>query len=307
MNIYGAGISGLLAGHVFQNATIFEAQPERANDHKALLRFRSSAVSDAVGIPFRAVTVRKGIWDAGAYVQPTIRLANLYAMKVVGRLADRSIWDLDPVQRFIAPEDFVQELTYRCRSRIYWESPINADSLRRGAPAISTIPMSALAALAAEAFPGSMPEALRESSPSFNYAPITVRRWRIENADVHQTVYVPSPETSLYRVSITGDLVIAEYMGCDDDFNFWSAFGVSWRDAVPLETTSRRVGKISPIDDAWRRSFIHWLTDVSGVYSLGRFATWRNILLDDVLHDVSVIKRLLRASPYDTARKRAGV
>jgi hypothetical protein len=304
MKIYGAGISGLLAGCVFQNAYIFEAQPERANDHKAVLRFRSRAISDAVGVPFREVTVRKGVWSfgEGGFVQPNIRLANLYANKVVNRLADRSIWNLEPVQRYIAPEDFVEELTHRCRGRIHWETPIARGDLVEHGEKINTIPMSVLA----EQLLSDMPEALAMAMPKFNYAPIVVKRWRIRGADVHQTVYFPDERTTLYRVSITGDLLIAEYMDAEDPHNFWPAFGVHKGDAEPMDTTSRRVGKISPIDDAWRRSFIHWLTQEHRVYSLGRFATWRNVLLDDVLQDVGVIKRLIHATPYDVARVRAG-
>jgi hypothetical protein len=36
---------------------------------------------------------------------------------------------------------------------------------------------------------------------------------------------------------------------------------------------------------------------------IGRFATWRNILLDDVVDDIAVIKRLMRhGGAYDHAR-----
>src|SRR5262245_20189064 len=59
MIIWGAGLAGLLAGTQFQTATIVEAGPEGMANHMAVLRFRTSAVGDATGIPFRKVKVYK--------------------------------------------------------------------------------------------------------------------------------------------------------------------------------------------------------------------------------------------------------
>jgi hypothetical protein len=48
------------------------------------------------------------------------------------------------------------------------------------------------------------------------------------------------------------------------------------------------------------------LTHERNIYSLGRFATWRNILLDDVVDDIAAIKKLLKAnSAYDIRRAAA--
>jgi len=41
---------------------------------------------------------------------------------------------------------------------------------------------------------------------------------------------------------------------------------------------------------------------VYNVYSLGRYATWRNILLDDVYHDINVIKQLMDSDGYYTGK-----
>ena len=104
--IVGAGLAGLIAAHAWPQATVLEAAPKPRAGHRALLRFRSEAVGRLTGIEFRRVTVRKGIWADGAYQHPAIRWANLYAQKVVNRLAgDRSIWNLETSERFIAPED----------------------------------------------------------------------------------------------------------------------------------------------------------------------------------------------------------
>lgn len=287
MVIYGAGLAGLLAGCVFQTATIHEAAPPHSTSHKALLRFRSKAVADAVGIEFRPVCVRKGLWYQNAFHAPTIQLANWYSRKVTDQLLDRSIWDLASVERYIAPENLIEQLIERCANRIHWNSPLTALPAKRDGPVISTIPMNLVAKMTA------MP------APVFSYQQIVVRRWRVPDADVFQTVYIPDPNTTLYRVSITKDLVIAEYMRVEDDYDFWRAFGLTGDEATPLEVTRQRFGKIAPIEDRWRKQFMFHLTQTYGIYSVGRFATWRNILLDDVIHDLAVIKRMINANLYD--------
>lgn len=300
MKIYGAGIAGLLAGSMFQRATIFEAGPQSQSQHKAVLRFRSSAVGDAVGIDFRKVRVHKGLWLDGKSVAPSIQAANWYSKKVVGRLADRSIWNLDAVDRYIAPDDFVAQLADRCGDRVVWCHELTAEEVFSGSePAISTLPMSLMHKwLCAQ--DGTKQEV------AFTYAPITVRRWRVPGADVFQTIYFPSLHTNLYRASITGDLLIAEYAGnADDCEELFEAFGLSESECVPMEKVSQRYGKIAKVEEAWRKQFIFDLTHKHKIYSLGRFGTWRNILLDDVLHDIAVLKKLVGASTYDTFRANA--
>lgn len=300
MKIYGAGIAGLLAGCMFQTAKIFEAEPEGQAQHKAVLRFRSSAVGDAVGIDFRKVRVHKGIWFDGEFVEPNIMLSNFYSKKVIGRLADRSIWNLDPADRFIAPEDFIPMLAERCAGRIEWNHPITAEeAMESDHQAISTLPMNLMAKFVDKYSNEPL------SAPDFSYAPIVVRRWRIPNADVFQTVYLPDPTTNLYRVSITGNLLIAEYAGEADDYYFWDAFGMHPSDCEPVEKVSQRYGKIAKIDEAWRKRFIFDLSHKHQIFSLGRFGTWRNLLLDDVLQDISVLKKLMNTSSYERSRHNA--
>lgn len=297
MKIYGAGIAGLLAGCMFPTAEIYEAGSAGSVQHKAVLRFRSSAVGDAVGIDFRRVRVHKGIWSEGKSVQPSIEMANLYSMKVIGRLADRSIWNLDAVDRFIAPEDFIAMLADRCYGRISWGHQLTAqDVMEEDERAISTLPMSTMVKFVDDYAPAPI------EHPEFKYEGITVQRWRIPNADVFQTVYFPDPCTTLYRVSITGDLLIAEYVGEPDDYWFWGAFGLHASNAEPIEKVKQSFGKIAKIDDAWRKQFIFDLSTKHRIYSLGRFGTWRNLLLDDVIKDISVIKKLMNTNTYDRMR-----
>lgn len=298
MKIYGAGIAGLLAGCHFQRATILEAGSEGQVQHKAVLRFRTPAVGDAVGIDFRKVRVHKGLWFDGKDAAPSIKLANWYSKKVVGKLADRSVWNLDPSDRYIAPEDFLAQLAERCAGRVVWNHPVTREEVfNANEPAISTLPMSLMHKWLIEREGLLMP-----TEPEFKYAPIVVRRWRIPEADVFQTVYFPSPETTLYRASITGDLLIAEYIGDSDDYDLFPAFGLHTEECSPIEKVSQRYGKIAKIDDGWRKNFMFELTHRHQIYSLGRFGTWRNVLMDDVLHDICVVKKLMNTTTYDRHR-----
>lgn len=291
MQILGAGLSGLLAACHFPTATVYEASPPSETGHKAVLRFRSSAVGDSVGIEFRKVRVRKGIWHCGEFHEPTIQLANWYAKKVIGAVVDRSIWDLAPVDRYIAPEDFHDQLLYRVGNRVQYNTPVNESMVRefaKIAPTISTMPLSVLA------------QWFHRNGDviQWSHAPIQVKRYRIPHADVFQTIYFPSLQTSLYRVSITGNLLIAEYAKDADTYSFWRAFGLQEEEAEPLDTTTQRFGKILPVNDAWRKAFIFSLSQQFKLFSLGRYGVWRNLLLDDVIHDIGRIKKMISASPY---------
>lgn len=297
MNIIGAGLAGLLAGSIFPKARIYEAGLQSQMSHKAVLRFRSPAVGNAVGIDFRKVVVHKGVYSRGSFVAPNIRLANQYSQKVIGKIADRSIWKVEPAERYIAPEDFISQMIERCEGRINWDFKIEKDDIHDFAynePTISTIPMPTLAKL------------FGYECPVFKFAPITVRRWRIADCDTFQTIYFPDPNTSLYRASITGNLLIAEYIGdtskIDESDLIFVAFGINPLLTSQIDEVKQSYGKIAPIDEQWRRQFILKMSMQKNIFSVGRFATWRNILLDDVLGDISTVKRLINGGIYEYAK-----
>lgn len=297
--IVGAGLAGLLAAHAWPRAAVLEAAPAPAAAHRALLRFRSEAVSALTGIAFRRVRVHKSVWHAGAHRPIDIQLANMYARKVMGALVgDRSIWQLDPVDRFIAPESLYDQLVETIGPRIHWGTPADFVGMRASA-CISTAPMPVVL------------DALSIPKVEFRRAPITVYRYRVPGADVFQTIYFPGARHSVYRASITGNLLIVEHAAQAHEHGEWledvlEAFGIDAAD--PIDQATQRYGKIAPINEAWRKNALLTLTARHGVYSLGRFATWRNILLDDVVHDISVIKALIanKHPAYDLHRAALG-
>ena len=294
--IVGAGLAGLIAAHAWPTATVLEAAARPRAGHRALLRFRSEAVGRLTGIEFRRVTVRKGIWADFQFQAPAIRWANLYAQKVVGRLAgDRSIWNLDTSERFIAPDNLYDQLLDSVGDRIHWgtNASFNARQLL-----VSSAPLPVVLRQLVIAAPIEFPR-----------APIHVTRWHVPGADVFQTIYFPERGIGLYRASITGNVLIAESVSPideDDEKEIERAFGIALGNCERLESVEQKYGKIAPVDDAVRKQLLFRLTHEHNIYSLGRFATWRNILLDDVVDDITMIKKLLKANnAYDVRRAAA--
>lgn len=300
--IIGAGLAGLIAAHIFPKDPIFERAAAPTQSHNALLRFRSDKVARLTRIDFRQVLVRKGIWFVNKFVPPDINLANSYSMKVIGDYGgDRSIWNLDPVERWIAPEDLYQQLVESVASRIKWNSPIDDLSYlmqqRNDTYAISTMPMDILTK-----------QLGIDTGCEFKRSAIKVMRYRIINrkCDLYQTVYFPTHLHDVYRASITGSMLIVEfanggkYQGGDTWFtDVLNAFMLDEDDLQLLDSVEQKYGKISPIDDDIRKRIIGSISEMHNIYSLGRFAIWKNILLDDVVDDATAVKKLISGSAYD--------
>lgn len=301
INIIGGGLAGLIAAHHFRGAHVFEAGP-RKQMHKALLRFRSDDVSNITGVPFRKVRVYKEVHHNGNIYQGKcpVSLANMYAKKVTGSIAGRSIMKLEECDRYIAPDDFYDTLCDRLESegRLHFNAPIDASSINvQGASWINTAPLPViLKILGIEGF---------DLMDGFKRAPITVARYKVKTpCDVYQTIYFPDEYSSLFRASITGDVLIVESMNNFQTHNnavsATAAFGLSGKDVDfdAGEVVDQAYGKIMDLEARSRESILYQLTNQYNIFSLGRFATWRNILLDDVADDLPKIERLINASQY---------
>lgn len=305
--ILGAGLSGLICGALNANARIFERNPSSFVEHRAVLRFRDDKIARATGVTFRRVTVRKAIWTDDREEPPSPRLANRYNRKVRGVISDASIWNTAPSERFIAPDDLHAILADICGRRVRWDHEVTAEQLadyrKHSLPVISTLPLPILLPL------------LSASAPfQFTYSPITVSRFTVPDCDVYQTIYFPNPGTAVYRATLTGSLLTVESAGLPGETgaltdheleDVKTAFGLTGLKLEPREQAHRQsFGKIAPVPDAPRKALLHRLTVGFGIYSLGRFATWRNILLDDVYEDIAVIRRMMSQALYDVTLER---
>lgn len=301
--IIGAGLAGLLAAHAWPRAVVYERAEAPKSTHRAVLRFRSPAAAVLTGQTFKVVKVRKGIWSDGAFVQPNVRVANHYALKVLGRVAaDRSIWNLANEERFIAPDDFYERMVEAVGDRIRWGVKADIAAMAKESQIVTTIPLPA-AMRALQVCP--------QQHPSFAAKPITVMRIRIHGVNAYQTVYFPDPGNPMYRASLEGDTLICEFAGehshlsaaleegCD---RARLVFGLENMHFELDDYGTQPLGKIEPLPDGIRKSLLYQMSRDHGVFSLGRFATWRNVLLDDVVNDIQVIKQLLRADSYDLSK-----
>lgn len=314
--ILGAGMAGMLAACKFPNADILEVSDKPAG-HQAILRFRSEEVSKLTGIPFKKVEVQKAIQCPFSkrliQGETPIDVRNMYAMKVSGMLIGRSIGNLATSTRYIAPDDFHQQLLNRFSDRISYgvDAGDIAGWVRRHENTknwLSTAPMKNNLDLCA----------IQPPEFGLNFNSIRVDRYKFDGfaSDVYQTVYFPAGEIDVYRASITGDTLIIEstvtsyvedkYL-CplhENDLNdvCW-AFGITAMalDEDSRQSTCQRIGKMVDLPKGEREHLLYDMTTRFGLFSVGRFACWRNILLDDVVSDLGKVDALLKASQYTRA------
>lgn len=309
IRIIGAGMAGLLAANMLRSkeVEIYEASPGLPNNHQALLRFRSGAVSDATGISFKKVNVVKDV-----YTSHRTKLAAMisYSLKVNGKPSLRSIGTafdaIAPQERYIAPPDFINRMAWSLKP-INFNHHVNIDDilqwLSNGDQIISTLPMNILAMILND-----------NKSKFYNFkrsifesrTGTVIKAYFPEDWNVYATLYFPDAISIPYRASINGNELIIE---CAEEIDFQddetralvivqgvaSFFGIK-TDKLKKEITinKQRYAKILAIDENERKEFIIKATNQWKIYSLGRFATWRpGLLLDDVVNDVRVINNIM--------------
>jgi hypothetical protein len=300
MIILGAGMSGLLAAQYFRSLspTVIEKQKSLPNNHKALLRFRSEAVSELTGIRFREVGVNKAVW--GGYDlrnKATIADMNNYSYKVTGNIRGRSIRNLEPCTRYIAPDDFLTKLSagLDIKLGVDCENIVRqqAEGYEPKDCIISTIPIATLA------------EILDYKLPELKSLPIWTITADIDSpdCDIYQTVYMPY-DSSQYRASITGNKLILEYMAkpkiVEDQVNYCirNIFRIPRPVYSNISLHHQEFGKLIERGDRKVKNFIWWATKEYNIYSLGRWGTHRQLLMDDVVNDISIIDNLINTEGY---------
>jgi len=292
--IVGAGLAGLLAANLLRHhdPIVVESQDVLPNNHHAVLRFGSPAVGDALGIPFRRVTLVK---SALPWRNPVADIL-AYSRKVIGVMTtERSTArrSAEVGERWIAPPDLIAQMASRVEVRLGVRWDFSADHPK----VISTIPMPDLM------------RAMGYSSDraSFRWRDGWVASVRVADCDAYVSLLVPDPRVPFYRASITGDEMAVETTDPVTDNGMHlvglaaSMLGVHRFDASTLRLVRQPYVKILPIDDVERRHFIFWASSVRGVaYSLGRFATWRpSLLTEHLIKDVRLIDGWIRDGGSD--------
>jgi hypothetical protein len=203
---------------------------------------------------------------------------------------------LEPSVRYIAPDDFTTTLARGLRVELGKGVTLEMIQLwaGEGEAIVSTIPMPVLMKIVGW-----------DTGLHFEHQPIWSLRTRITHpfTEVYQTIYYPGDEP-WYRASITGDLLIIESL--QEIPRQHADIPVGWAETVlrsdfgiqdphySFPTVHHQsFGKIAPCEDSERKAFILAMTDKWGLYSLGRFGTWRQILLDDLVQDIRIIDAMI--------------
>lgn len=306
-------MAGLLCANMMRRnkPTVYEAKSELPDMHKAVLRFRNTSVSEVTGIPFKNIFVRKGlVTEEGHKDKASLYDANNYSLKATSGIEDRSVHNLEACERYLAPENFCELMGNNVE--VEFNSQVNESTLEawrdRGDLTISTIPMPSMMAM------------LNYDS-GINFRNYTRSIWVIKTklqkpyCKVNQTLYNSDLSDYWYRATVHEDDLIIE---CDDQvrdmnelkhivvqqvLNSFCGLSADSFDYDDPTVHNQPIGKILPIDEHARKEFIWHLTHKYNVYSLGRFATWRPLLLDHVVNDVRVIENLYGTSHYNHNHK----
>jgi len=290
IDIIGAGLAGLITAKVFEHSdvTVYERRKTMPENHNAVLRFKTNSVGVLTNKDFKLVTVYKDIIDDKLVVN-SIKQNNKYSKKVTGGITTRSISNTTKQKRFICDFNLQKYLSKNLNIKFDNDFKIRK-TFDKGIPLITTMPMPIL-----------MDTLGYNNESEFIYKKIHVSTYCIKNCNVYQTIYYTKRQTNLYRASITKDVLIIECVEESEnviDFVLRS-FGLNLNDVSSIISSSyQKYGKLVPLDDRERKEFIGWATKEFNIYSIGRFATWRNIQLDDVVKDAKIIKKVIENKGY---------
>jgi len=204
MIVVGAGLSGLIASAMMRDQVvgIYDKQESLPNNHSALLRFKTSVVGDAVGIPFRKVKILK---SQQPWKNP-VADAIMYSKKATGGVRLRSSITAtgEVEERYIAPVDLINQLGKMSEHKMHFKAGFDIalnDARNAELPLLSTIPMPTLMDLLGY-----------ENKPNFKFLEgFTINCKLPEEFDICATVYYPDPNISCYRASITERNLILEF------------------------------------------------------------------------------------------------
>lgn len=304
-------MASMLAACYFKDAEILVSSDEYTafspdKQHLAVLRFKTPLISQITGIPMPKETVYKGIWDSDSksFVAPNIKAANAYSLKVAGVIANRSILsaDMRPVERYVPSNDFVEQLYNLVESRIH---VVPAYPKYFQSAVINTCPLWLFS------------DEIEIQKTERNLKAISVYQFRVP-ANVHQTIYFPY-DPLLYRATIEYDILKIELLAKDGFKGFPTSLverilntvvcpafgldalkrnGIKMKDCIGGNTYA--LGKLPQVflEEAKRKAIIYQLTKERNIYSLGRYATLRNIGLDDIAKDLFSIDKMLNIDSY---------
>lgn len=318
--IIGAGLAGRVAYGALHNykPKVFELAPKMPNNHKAVMRLRDKEVAKLLGVQVREIVVHKSIWDDGVHRdKATISDNNQYSMKLYGEIGNRSLLKSGTrVKRYIfdkpwqPPDDTewgcnLVQITHRPGDKkgcvLHFERGSRRGRTEKMAipcdVCITTIPMKATLIAASITYGHSL---------KFKASPIHVmRRKLMTKSEVNQTVYFPSVDESIYRITIQEQDLIVESTNTISksklDSLLYLAFGLNMGEVewVNEKSYHQPFGKLNSISERIRKDMIFRLTDNYNIYSFGRHAIWKPIRSDDLVEDIEKIHSMMTQGDYE--------
>jgi hypothetical protein len=257
-----------------------------------------------VGAPATKVIVEKAVYTNGTLQsRGSISANNRYSLKVDGAIHNRSILDLRPATRYIIDWGAIEQ-----EVRFGHTFCMGADGPRFAGDG-SFVPASAYDAIISTIpLPAMLDVFGIDVGPIFTSRPIYIVRFQLTiESSVHQTIYFPDDNTCIYRATMESGTLILESVARFPDVNeiaeACDCFGLNSSHTHHITMHTQGAGKIKCFDDDLRRMAIMRLSDEHNIFSVGRFATWRQIRVDDLIRDLERVSKLIRSA--HTRRKYA--
>ena len=314
--IVGSGMAGAMAAGYYRHLKplVHEARKESGamSGHHAIMWLKDSKVGVILGSPVEEVIVDKAVYYKGKlFDKEDITMSNLYSLKVDGCVEKRSIKNLDSAKRYVLKTDVepdnVKYSSKLCKvdSENKLLTFVDSDGqtfFQEYNVCINTIPLPALLNIEGIA------DEFDKESMDFKSQPIYVSRSKVTpRSKVYQTIYFPEHCLNTYRASIEGQVFIMEAIDGhpkqEEVEEVCAAFGLDLSDLHSGQIYEQRYGKIESMNDDMRRWVIMHLSEKFGIYSLGRFATWKNLRVDDLVNDLDAINGMLNVSDIQRAYK----
>ena len=311
--IIGAGIAGTMASNYFASQhpiVIDKREKSEQCAHRAIMRFRDPVVGLLLRARLNRITVTKSIYmDGKHHDKPDIYMANRYSLKVSDGIYERSINNIEPADRYLMSDPgFPSPDNIKGGYRLELLTPdrvakfISSNGYPIDIPyqeCISTIPMNEIVGACPD---GDLQQNIGDMFFAEKYDSIYVTTLTMHKlkSNINHTVYFPGNDTTAYRATLEGNKLIIESMDSYLEEEqiiliMKDVFGIGIEYYAPqyVSMAIQAYGKISPIDDDIRKGIIRELSSKYSVYSLGRYATWRNITSDSIINDLDVISRLM--------------
>lgn len=304
--IIGAGISGLMMGHLLKKDYLIIEGANEINRHIPISYFLHTIIP-WLPTEFERVQVHTNCWDGLTFHrQPNIGIMNDYSRKIAGRIVPNSLkafenHSLDWFLPMKGANQIIEDLAASngsnviCGAKVvHLDSEKHEVDLADGRTVkyqnlISTLPLPFLLSL------------LRISGAyDFSTRAIYSSSYEADEPVSHgvcQVIYISSLGHSPYRAHMVGPRIIIESMKPMDEAENTAIIKMLWRinKAPKIAEHVIKPGKFHPLPKSQRHALLGMLTSKYNIFCLGRFAVWDHLVTDEVAKDAEKIVEIIKA------------